>query len=148
MADVKGIALGWFASVLIPGLIGALGGWDKALQGLCAFIVLDLVAGELARLFTKEKFCWDKGFQGSLKKIMYFVVISAANYMDTSFGISGIRPAMIIYFSALEASSILRHAALCSIPIPNWVGMAIDQVIAKIRKGKPFSDCDKEEDAK
>ncbi|MHB0913989.1 MAG: phage holin family protein [Armatimonadota bacterium] len=126
----------WWTAFVVPAISTIFGGWSTGLTTLCALILLDLASGELSRLATRTPFSREKALRGAIKKFMYFTVILAAVHADRTLGTESVRSAFIIYFSAIEMSSILRHAGACGIPIPNWIGRLVDGVVEKIGAGK------------
>jgi toxin secretion/phage lysis holin len=136
MNEMKSTLLCWWGSVLLPGMLTLLGGWDKGLHALCVLVIIDLVAAWMAMIYNRRRFDRNKAFDGAVKKFVYVLVIVAATHADIATGTTLLRSTWIIYFSALEMSSILCHAGMCGIPIPNWIGKYVEGVIDKIRNGK------------
>ena len=103
-----GSFLGWY-----------LGGADGFLYALIAFVALDYITGIVCAIIDK-KLSSDIGFRGIFKKMLIFLIVGAANILDTEVLGSGsaLRTAVIFFYLSNEGVSILENAAHAGLPIP------------------------------
>ncbi len=95
-----------------------IGGWDTLVQTILVLVVLDYVSGIIKAVFAK-RVSSEIGFRGIGKKILIFLIISAATLVQAAMG-GGIplRETVILFFIANEAISICENAAQMGLPIP------------------------------
>jgi len=104
----------------IGGFLGwYLGGADGFLYALIAFVALDYITGIVCAIIDK-KLSSDIGFRGIFKKMLIFLIVGAANILDTEVLGSGsaLRTAVIFFYLSNEGVSILENAAHAGLPIP------------------------------
>ena len=104
----------------IGGFLGwYLGGADGFLFALIAFVALDYITGIVCAIIDK-KLSSDIGFRGIFKKMLIFLIVGAANILDTEVLGSGsaLRTAVIFFYLSNEGVSILENAAHAGLPIP------------------------------
>lgn len=98
-------------------LAAALGGWDKWLLALVAFVVIDYISGVLKAIFTKT-LSSEIGFKGIFKKVLIFAVIAVAvilqNLIDNALPL---RDIVLCFYLANEGISMLENLAEF-VPIP------------------------------
>lgn len=98
-------------------LCKVMGGYDELLKTIILFIVLDYLTGVIKAIYLK-KLSSEIGFKGILKKLIIFIVISAAygiqNIMQDAIPL---RETVIVFFIANEALSLLENAAVMT-PVP------------------------------
>lgn len=78
-------------------IVQRLGGGDVLLQTLVAFVVLDYLTGFVKGVYTK-KLSSEIGFKGICKKVMLFMVIAFAVFLE------GIMPMEITIYMSKEKS--------------------------------------------
>jgi toxin secretion/phage lysis holin len=104
----------------IGGYIGwFLGGFDGLVYALVAFVVIDYITGVMVAVLEK-KLSSNIGFKGIFKKMLIFLIVGAANILDTEVLGSGsaLRTAVIFFYLSNEGVSILENAAHAGLPIP------------------------------
>lgn len=127
----------WIA--VTSGVIGGfivqrLGGGDVLLKTVVAFVVLDYLTGVVKAIYTK-KLSSEIGFKGICKKVMLFLVISFAVFVEDIMPMqTPIREITIMFFIANEGISLLENAAEV-IPIPDKLKEALLQLRDKSTKG-------------
>ena len=113
-----------FLATISTILIGWLGGWDKPLQILVAFVILDAVAG-LTLALKEKRFSSFLGLVGYTRKIGYFLVVIAANYADMYLlrdtGAPWLRTATALYYAAQEAGSFAANISALGIALPGFL---------------------------
>lgn len=115
------------------GFVSLLGGWDKALQTLLIFIVIDYITGLIvAGIFRKSAktptggLNSTIGLKGIFKKVGEFILVVVASLLDGVLGLSVIRYTVIIALVANEVLSIIENLGLMGVPIPKIIRKAID----------------------
>ena len=129
------------AAVGTGGTIGWLvGEVDGLIIVLLIFTVIDYVTGVL-RAIIEKKLSSNIGFKGAVKKVMIFVLIVVASQIDTYLLNDNdmIRTAVIFFYIANEAISILENAAQIGVPIPDKLKEILEQI-----HGKNDKDDDKD----
>lgn len=118
-------------------IIGYLfGGWDVLIQVLLIFVIVDYVTGIIAGGANGELNS-KIGFKGILKKVMIFIIVAVAHWVDIAVGsatgeeIAIFRDATIFFYVANELLSIIENAGEMGIPIPEKLMNAVE-----ILKGK------------
>jgi len=101
-------------------LVGLLGGWDLALKILVLFVVLDYVTGLIVAVMEK-KLNSDVGFKGITRKILLFVPIIIAYYLDNLTGHAVLRSIAILFYIVNEGLSILENLVRAGVPVPGQV---------------------------
>ncbi len=116
-------ALNWISVALaaVGGfLAAALGGWDKWLMALVAFVVIDYITGLLKAWFTKTVSS-EIGFKGIIKKILIFIVIAVSvivqGLIDNAVQL---RYVFVCFYLANEGISLLENIAEF-LPIPDGI---------------------------
>ena len=106
-------------------LFGTIGGWlvvnlggqDKWLMALVAFVVLDYITGWIKAWFTKT-LSSEVGFRGIIKKIMIFVVVGTAVVLQNLItGELPLRDMVVCFYLSNEGISLLENIAEF-IPLP------------------------------
>lgn len=106
-------------------LFGQADGW---LMTLLAFVVIDYASGVVSASIHHE-LSSRVGFQGILKKVMYFFVVAVAHCIDAATGAGGVLRSLTVGFLiANEGISILENCAKCGIPIPDKLIKALAQI--------------------
>lgn len=116
-------AFNWISIILgaVGGfLAAALGGWDKWLLALVAFVVIDYITGIVKAIFTKT-LSSEIGFKGIIKKVFIFAVVAVAviiqglidNYLP-------LRDIVVCFYLTNEGISLLENIAEF-VPIPEKI---------------------------
>ncbi len=138
MEDMRAIIPAWLkllVGFLLAGLNELLGGWDVPLQLLLGACIADEMTGPLAAIqkggwaaFKPGIFAW-----GVTKKLLYFVAIILANFVDIAFAYKGVDThgmfgelATWSYFFA-ELVSVCRNLKVLGIPT-DVVLFGVDQL--------------------
>ena len=115
------------AVMWIKGAIAALGGaaaylwgpWDALINALLALVALDYVTGVICAAANK-RLSSEIGFKGLIKKALIFALVAVAGVADKVIPATNqaIRAAVILFYIANEAISILENAAELGLPVP------------------------------
>ena len=115
------------AVMWIKGAIAALGGaaaylwgpWDALINALIALVELDYVTGVICAAANK-RLSSEIGFKGLIKKALIFALVAVAGVADKVIPATNqaIRAAVILFYIANEAISILENAAELGLPVP------------------------------
>ena len=115
------------AVMWIKGAIAALGGaaaylwgpWDALINALIALVALDYVTGVICAAANK-RLSSEIGFKGLIKKALIFALVDVAGVADKVIPATNqaIRAAVILFYIANEAISILENAAELGLPVP------------------------------
>lgn len=115
------------AVMWIKGAIAALGGaaaylwgpWDALINALIALVALDYVTGVICAAANK-RLSSEIGFKGLIKKTVIFALVAVAGVADKVIPATNqaIRAAVILFYIANEAISILENAAELGLPVP------------------------------
>ena len=115
------------AVMWIKGAIAALGGaaaylwgpWDALINALIALVALDYVTGVKCAAANK-RLSSEIGFKGLIKKAVIFALVAVAGVADKVIPATNqaIRAAVILFYIANEAISILENAAELGLPVP------------------------------
>ena len=115
------------AVMWIKGAIAALGGaaaylwgpWDALINALIALVALDYVTGVICAAANK-RLSSEIGFKGHIKKAVIFALVAVAGVADKVIPATNqaIRAAVILFYIANEAISILENAAELGLPVP------------------------------
>lgn len=115
------------AVMWIKGAIAALGGaaaylwgpWDALINALIALVALDYVTGVICAAANK-RLSSEIDFKGLIKKAVIFALVAVAGVADKVIPATNqaIRAAVILFYIANEAISILENAAELGLPVP------------------------------
>ena len=115
------------AVMWIKGAIADLGGgaaylwgpWDALINALIALVALDYVTGVICAAANK-RLSSEIGFKGLIKKAVIFALVAVAGVADKVIPATNqaIRAAVILFYIANEAISILENAAELGLPVP------------------------------
>ena len=123
-----------FAGIGLVGSVfaGMFGGWDAGLFTLVLFMCIDYVTGlMIAGLFKKSrkskngKLDSRAGWQGLARKCMTLMFVLIAHRLDLAIGVTYIRDAVVIGFSANELVSIIENAGVMGLPLPGVIKNAV-----------------------
>ncbi len=103
-----------------------LGGWDKALEILLIFIVLDFITG-LGAAFKTKTLKSSIGFEGLIKKGTIFLVVILAAQLDRITGNEAgvFRTATAFFFMANEGLSMLENVGEMGVQLPKFIASAL-----------------------
>ncbi len=119
--------LKWLVA-LVGGLITSLlGGWDLALQVLVLFVVLDYITG-LVAAYGEQNLNSRVGFRGIAKKILLFVPVAVAYWLDTLLGQEILRSLAIFFYIANEGLSMMENLGRAGVPFPEQIQIALEQL--------------------
>lgn len=111
----------------------ALGGWNAALQILCALMGADYVTGLIvAGVFhaspKSESGALESraGLKGLLRKGAILLVVFVAAQLDALLGTTFVRDGAVIAFAANESLSIVENAGLMGVPLPPVVAKSLE----------------------
>lgn len=121
-------------TLVTSAVIAFLGGPHALLPVLGWLVVLDCLANWMARVYRSEPFSRDRVMKGIAQKASYFIVIAAMDRIGPAIGFRELDVLFILYFCIQEAQSVLRHAGLCGITLPNWVGAVLDKAASQIKR--------------
>ena len=119
---------------LLAAAITLFGGWDDAMLILTIFIALDILSG-WARAFIQKELSSDESFRGTAKKLLIYVIVCVAAQVDRFTGTAVVRNAVIAFYCATEALSILENSVAAGLPVPEFLSAALKQL-----DGKKFHD--------
>lgn len=116
---------------------------DMLFYALLALVCIDYISGVIVAVIKKE-LSSRIGFRGICKKALIFLVVAVGNVADTAiFGTgSGLRGAVIIFFIANEAVSILENATEAGLPVP----ARLSKVLRQVKDSAEAGGDEKEED--
>ena len=101
---------------------------DVWLMSLLVMVITDYISG-LAAAYMHNELSSKVGFNGILKKIMYFFIVAVAHCIDVATGADGVLQNLTVGFLiANEGISILENCARCGIPIPGKLLKAFAQI--------------------
>ncbi len=109
-----------------------LGGWDKIIQCLMVFMVIDYITGIMSAYYLKE-LSSKVGFIGIAKKVVIILIITVAVMFDKAVGNTDMvfRTATCFFYIANEALSILENATKLGLPLPKKITEALIQLKTK-----------------
>lgn len=117
-----------YSVALVGGfLTSLLGGWDMALKVLVLFVVLDYVTG-LVAAYCDQALNSKIGFKGIAKKIMLFVPVAVAYWLDMLLGQEILRSLAIFFYIANEGLSMVENLGRAGIPFPEQIQDALEQI--------------------
>lgn len=111
-------------------LIGAfLGGVDGLLTALVAAVAVDYLTGVLAAL-REKRLSSEVGFWGLVKKVLIFVLVGLANFIDIRAlgGAAPLRAAVIFFYLSNEGLSVLENYTRLGLPCPERLKSALAQL--------------------
>ena len=115
------------------------GGWDTLLQVLLIFVIVDYLTGIIAG-GTNGKLNSKVGFRGILKKVLNFIIVAVAHWVDVAVGVALgedvaiFRNATIFFYLANELLSITENAGQMGVPIPEKLLNAVEVLKGKSRE--------------
>ena len=137
LTDVKAVVF------MVTGAIGgtismALGGFDKMLQALLIFMLVDYITGLMVAFVFKNSPKTNSGagsskagFKGLAKKAVILMLVMCMVQTDKVLGISILRNAAVVGFIVNELVSIVENAGLCGLTLPETFNKALDLLQSK-----------------
>ena len=117
-----------YSIALVGGLLTSLlGGWDMALQVLVLFVVLDYITG-LVAAYGEQNLNSRVGFRGIAKKILLFVPVAVAYWLDMLLGQEILRSLAIFFYIANEGLSMMENLGRAGVPFPEQIQEALEQL--------------------
>ena len=106
-----------------------LGGWDKSLEILLIFIIMDYVTG-VAAAFKTKTLKSSVGFEGLMKKGAVFLIVILAAQLDRITGnAAGVfRTATAFFFIANEGLSIVENVGELGVKLPGFITGALTKL--------------------
>jgi toxin secretion/phage lysis holin len=106
-----------------------LGGWDKSLEILLIFIIMDYITGVGAAFKTKTLKS-STGFEGLMKKGAVFLIVILAAQIDRITGnAAGVfRTATSFFFVANEGLSIVENVGEMGVKLPGFITSALTKL--------------------
>ena len=112
------------------GVIGSIvthsfGGWDKMIEALMVFMIIDYISGiAVAGIFKKSEKTEDGklsskvGFKGLCRKCMILLCVIVGYWVDVLLGTDIVRNAVIIGFATNELISIVENLGAMELAVP------------------------------
>lgn len=110
--------------------VGAfIGRADGLLIALITFAVVDYITGVVSAA-VNHKLDSNVGFKGIARKMFMFVLVGVGNVIDVNAlnGTAVLRSAIICFYIANEAISIVENAGELGLPIPNKLKKLLEQL--------------------
>lgn len=126
------------ASGAVGAVVGFLYGEINGLFiAIIALMALDYITGILCAVSTKT-LSSEVGFKGLVKKLMILVIIAVAHLVDAYIIGTGsaLMSAVILFFAANEAISIIENAAALGLPVPKKLRDVLEQIRNKENESK------------
>lgn len=115
------------AIIVAGGIFGFLfGGWTALMTALLVLTLADYATGFVAG-WVEGRLSSAVGFKGIAKKVLIFVMVAVAHFVDQSLGQNQmIRDAVIFFYTWNELLSIVENCAKAGLPVPDVLKKAID----------------------
>lgn len=119
-------------AAIIGGFIALIGGWDKVMEILIIFIVLDYLTG-VGLAIKYKKLNSEIGAKGLLKKAAIFAVIIIAAQLDriVENPTNLFRTAAALFYVANEGISITENIGKLGAPLPGFIIKVLEQLKSK-----------------
>ncbi|MCF0135058.1 MAG: phage holin family protein [Lachnospiraceae bacterium] len=106
-----------------------LGGYDRLLYVLVAFVVIDYITGLMCAI-ADHTLSSAVGFRGICRKVLIFLLVGIGHILDTQVVGTGsvMRTAVIFFYISNEGVSLLENAAHLGLPIPEKVKVVLEQL--------------------
>lgn len=137
LTDVKVIF--YSVATIVGGTISTmLGGFDKMLQALLIFMLVDYITGLMVAFVFRNSPKTESGagsskagFKGLAKKAVILMLVMCMVQADKVLGISILRNAAVVGFIVNELVSIVENAGLCGLTLPEAFNKALDLLQSK-----------------
>lgn len=103
------------------------GEFDVLLIALVALVIVDYITGVIAAAYQK-RLNSSVGFRGILKKVAILLVVMVAQVIGQVVGVEWLRSAVIGFYLANEAISVLENAGKLDIGIPQKLLDVLEQL--------------------
>ena len=106
-------------SALVAGIAAIFGQWDKIMTALVVMMATDYVTGVTAAAI-EHRLDSATGLKGIAKKLLIFLLVTAAAVMDTLTGLPNhaLRATAALFYIGNEGISILENLGRAGVPIP------------------------------
>ena len=106
-----------------------LGSWDKSLEILLIFIIMDYITG-VAAAFKTKTLRSSVGFEGLMKKGAIFLIVILAAQLDRITGnAAGVfRTSTAFFFIANDALSVLENVGEMGVKLPAFLTSALTKL--------------------
>ena len=123
---------------------GSFGGFDPVFRVLVAMMAVDYISGVAVALMGRSRKTESghldskTGARGIAKKGLMLLVVLIAAMLDTALGTEQqiFRQAVIWFYIANEALSILENMALANVPFPQRLLSALEQIRTRHDQGE------------
>jgi toxin secretion/phage lysis holin len=134
--------------MFVSGIVGSVfchlfGCWDKFLEALLIFMILDYISGFIVAAFfgnspkSATGKLWSVAmFKGLCKKGMALFFVIIGYKLDVLLGTEYIKSAVVFAFIANELLSIIENAGRMGVPIPEILKKAIETLNNRTDKNK------------
>lgn len=119
--------------VTVSGVVSSfIGEYTLSLNVLLSLMIVDYVLGLMTAIVSKStktdtgKLSSKAGFIGLLKKFTVIMFVGIGFKLDQLLNSHMIREMVIIGYSANELISIIEHAGVIGVPVPDVISKAID----------------------
>lgn len=123
--------MGKYLKMMIGAVCGMLhflfGEFDALLIALVALVIVDYITGVIAAIYQK-RLNSGVGFRGILKKVAILLVVMVAQVIGQVVGVEWLRSAVIGFYLANEAISVLENAGKLDIGIPQKLIDILEQL--------------------
>lgn len=106
-----------------------LGGWDKSLEILLIFIIMDYITG-VAAAFKTKTLKSSVGFEGLMKKGAIFLIVILAAQLDRITGNDAgvFRASTAFFFIANDGLSIVENVGEMGVKLPGFIMSALTKL--------------------
>ncbi len=112
------------------------GGFSPLLQALIILMAVDIATGFLAGFVTK-RLNSDVSFRGMAKKAIVLLIVTMATVVGSSSGVDMLDDAVIGFFIAHEALSVVENAAKAGVPTPKVLRDALEKLSPSEEQEEP-----------
>ncbi|GAB6988052.1 phage holin family protein [Paenibacillus pini] len=114
-------------STAFGAMIGYLfGGWGVLINLLLILVIVDWLTG-WAVAWTNGELKSHKGYYGIMRKIIIFLMVTVAHFIDQVLGNQGyFQDAVIFFYMANELLSIIENAGRMGLPVPKAFRKALE----------------------
>jgi len=107
-------------TALAAGIAVIFGKWDNIMTALVIMMAVDYITGVTAAAI-EHKLDSATGLKGIAKKLLIFLLVTAAAVMDTMTGLSNhaLRATAALFYIGNEGVSILENLGRAGVPIPS-----------------------------
>lgn len=116
----------------IGGFVALIGGWDKVMEILVIFIIMDYLTG-VGLAIKERQLNSEIGSKGLLKKAAIFIVIILAAQLDRIVDnpVNLFRTSAGLFYIANEGISITENIGKLGAPLPAFIKKALEQLRGK-----------------